>query len=58
MTRLYIWGRRFAAVATTGMLFQASGCAIDSQALTASLIGTVVQNLVGVFVSGSFNLIP
>ena len=58
MTRLFIWGRRCAAIATTGMLFQAGGCAVDSQALTASLVGTILQNLVATFVFGSFNLVP
>lgn len=58
MTKLYIWGRRSAAVVTAGMLFQAGGCAVDSQALALNLVGTILQNLVATLVFGSFNLVP
>ena len=58
MTKLYLWSRRFAAVATTGVVFQTTGCAIDSQELAATLIGTLIQNLVATFVFGAFNLVP
>jgi hypothetical protein len=58
MTRLLIWGRRCAAIATTGMLFQAGGCTVDSQTLAVNLFGTILQNLVQTFVFGSFNLVP
>lgn len=58
MTRLYSWGRRCAAIAATGMVFQTGGCAIDGQTLAANLIGTIIQNLVATLVFGSFNLIP
>ena len=58
MTRFYVWGRRCAAIATTGMLFQTGGCAIDSQTLAANLVGTILQNLLATFVFGSFNLVP
>lgn len=58
MTKLYVWSRRCAVIATTGMLFQAGGCAVDSQALALSLFGTILQNLVATLVFGSFNLVP
>jgi hypothetical protein len=58
MARLYFWGRRCAAIATTGMVFQASGCTVDNQELVATLFSTILQNLVGTFVFGAFNLVP
>ena len=58
MRRFYQCGRRLAAISTVGMIFQTSGCAIDGQELTATLVGTILQNLVATWVFGSFNLIP
>ncbi len=58
MRRFYNCGRRLAAIATVGMIFQTSGCAIDGQVLAANLVGTILQNLVATLVFGSFNLVP
>jgi len=58
MTKLYLWSRRFAAVATTGMVFQTTGCALENQELAVTFVGTLIQNLVATFVFGAFNLVP
>ena len=58
MRQYYRYGRRLAAIVTVGMMFQAGGCAIDGQVLAATLVRSLVENLVGTWVFSSFNLIP
>lgn len=58
MNRLYVWSRRFAVIAAAGMVFQTTGCAVDTQSLALTLFGTILQNLVATFVFGAFNLVP
>lgn len=58
MTKLYFWSRRLAVLTTAGMVFQSTGCAVDTQALVANLAVTILQNLIGSYIFGSFNLVP
>lgn len=58
MRKFYVWGQRCAFIATTGMLFQAGGCSVQTQELFVTFVGTALQNLVATAVFGSFNLLP
>ena len=49
--------RKLYPVLAAGVLFQATaGC--DTRALTAELLGLIIQNLIASFVFGSFGLVP
>ena len=48
--------RRIIPLVSTGLLFQAGGCAFDGNALATSLASTIATNLINSFVFGAFGL--
>lgn len=46
------------SVCAAGMIFQTGGCAVDFNALAASLTTAVINNLISGIVFGAFNLVP
>lgn len=48
--------RRFVPLVSTGLLFQANGCTIDSNALVTGLTTTIVNNLISSFVYGALGV--
>lgn len=49
--------RRIMPIVSAGLLFQASSCALDTNALMAGLATTIANNLISSFVFGAFNLV-
>lgn len=49
--------RRIVPLASAGLLFQANGCAIDTNALAAGLASTIANNLISSIVFGAFNIV-
>ena len=48
--------RRIMPMVSAGLLFQAGGCAFDTNALVSGLASTIATNLINSFVFGAFNL--
>ena len=54
--RMYLIARRVVPLLSAGMLLQAGGCAVDTNALFTGLATAIANNLISSFVFGSFNL--
>lgn len=48
--------RRIVPILSAGLLFQANGCTVDTNAIFGSLASTIATNLINSFVFGAFNL--
>jgi hypothetical protein len=48
--------RRIMPVVSAGLLFQAGGCAFDTNSLVAGLASTIANQLISSFVYGAFNI--
>ena len=49
--------RRIMPMVSAGLLFQANGCALDTNSLLAGLASTIANNLISSFVFGAFNVV-
>ncbi len=54
---LHTTTRRITAVLSAGLLLQAGGCYFDRAELAAGLVSSIVNNLLGSYIFGAFNLI-
>jgi hypothetical protein len=55
--RMYSIARRVVPLLGAGMLLQAGGCAVDTNALFAGLATTIARNFISSYVFGAFNLV-
>ncbi len=55
--RFYSLLRRTVPLLGAGMLFQANGCGLDTNALAGGLVTYIANSLISSFVFGAFNLV-
>ena len=48
--------RRIVPIVSAGLLFQANGCAYDTNSLVAGLASTIANQLISSLVFGAFNV--
>jgi len=49
--------RRIMPVVSAGLLYQASGCALDTNSIVSGLATTIADQLIRSFVFGAFNVV-